>query len=1483
MSKRIINSDRRDPSKIRKKAELGLSNVDNIGSSEILALARDLFKDEIYRGDLYASTEIRENIPFEIPLCEFTSRSTKFSVTVSFMSGTNVRSVVKANVLHTFDNYDNQAIDEETFNIEFESVGQALTSPTSTIFFTVYTKSNSKTAVLSLNVGGNLKNLYNIDSISYYFSDYVVISTGSSTQMGFTPIVPKILIGDERGSYITGYGVVKKDFYCKSGNRKHSSFTKSLAIFDKNSGHLISEESLNISSQGDKYDVPKINNVAFTGSKKITYDGKSTRDITITAKHGSGEVTKENAGDHHWDVLSKIPMVSYDASIRSISEPEESEPEVITTSTSTSAPTTTSSTSTPNSTITIYRGEGIESINDSYDYLVVFSVTKGQSLKFRFITKEGYECNSSCLYFESGEVSSEWYHIPQSCSGGNYDEIGFLSVSGSGSYYLSAELKSTPTPPYSSWDLRRTGSAQIISDEGTTTPTATTTQSPATTTTQSPTTTTTQSPSDSPTVPELLFTVTLKGSNNQTISSLVSASISNPTSERTVVSYIFYKEIFPAGVDLSINSIKMSPEYSQYIDITTRNIYLETDGTEGVYVYFKNPRYIYDEGHRSVNLIITLNYAPKIPSPGSGSGSSNGYEPVIDPNSLMNYYASAKLFDRTNSIRGGLCTLVDIPSLPDNINSFYGAIKTLQNYAKQTSQYNDEHVVSIGFLRNYTECLYHILNFLVEGFANVEELKPLSGQFWFHQIKESREGIVLESTSAEDLGYLPILPNDGEIIPIGFSTKNLSTFENDKNDKLKLICKNSNYKFRITQWQRNTHNWSPIQDCSEFKNEHEITLNSNLKQSHLRIEIKSDGDIYLNQNVLGKRDSIVVEFNNKVYNEKYISLKDYFLPNSIFRRSLKNDPSYIFPVSLYSIGYIKKSDESEKIFYRKFSNANQNLNQVCYYSTNFEDYSSTGGLIWHGLSDITDNTGEYCTSVLIPATQKISGSNGEILDNYLCLQGFSMISGLNIEVSSPLNLFKIKILTSSNYYKWSEELPSPNWNNKIKVFTLGYSNFEPSFLDLINTDGDSDTYYYHINDTTKNIKERFFIQIIPTKDRTELTDIESIGTITFSSSNNPSQKYLTINVGQRGASSDISLDEDSKDSLFGYNNIVFYKSSDDINYSGYLVCKFNSVSSEELNKLDNTIDAYDKNGVKIEDVSCKLKAINSIDYFKFRDYGSYNFKIDLNSLSNSDIPEEKNLLDKFFIVEFQSKSASSLSNIKKIRLNKLDEYRTLIQNKTYYPSELLKQNNLYSCSFIMASSLNINQYLNPTLSLNARVKVNNTESEINTSISASNRENIEFIEEPLLYYVKNDFSESINFIDYLSDITLNSIDKNTFTYENFNTNQLTYKVFNSIKYINSDGVLRTISNEFLYDPNQEIINPNENLNFKLVDENNGVNLSGYNVNAIRIDSRIVLFKILKNGNYEMIHTSRGSNIINVRIDLSLMNVDPFITSKLFIE
>lgn len=318
MSQNIINPDRRDPSKIRNKADIGLSRVDNVGVSDILDITKDLVKDEVCKGDRYAEQELKAGVAFEIPLCEFTENSTKLSVTISFLKDDEIKYSITAHVFHTYDTPQSG----EPFRIKFDSVGNLILSSTNPISFYLYKGKNDQD-FLSLRCDSTLNISYEITSISYYFSDYIVVSNEKEDYIGFKRLTDQsILTGKNVGTLLPQNSRSDRYEYKPSeGDRSKASVASSLPVYDS-LDKLVYDESLNPSSSSG-YKFPTINEVPFTGSENIKVNNNSTRNITISAKH-SGPSQKD-AGDHNWEVLTDTrvlienPNISSGFSVKSLS------------------------------------------------------------------------------------------------------------------------------------------------------------------------------------------------------------------------------------------------------------------------------------------------------------------------------------------------------------------------------------------------------------------------------------------------------------------------------------------------------------------------------------------------------------------------------------------------------------------------------------------------------------------------------------------------------------------------------------------------------------------------------------------------------------------------------------------------------------------------------------------------------------------------------------------------------------------------------------------------------------------------------------------------------------------------------------------------------------------------------------------------------------------------------------------------------------
>ena len=166
MSQFIVNPEKRDPSNIRNKAELGLSKVDNLSASELINLTSSVAKNKIYKGNIFAKEEIKNGIKFEIPLCMFTERATKLSIVISFVNELEVVTGVTANIIYSLSS------EPEKIQLNYELFGEYINLENFPAYLTLYKGDNS--AVLSLICESGL-NVYNITGVSFNIIDYIIL------------------------------------------------------------------------------------------------------------------------------------------------------------------------------------------------------------------------------------------------------------------------------------------------------------------------------------------------------------------------------------------------------------------------------------------------------------------------------------------------------------------------------------------------------------------------------------------------------------------------------------------------------------------------------------------------------------------------------------------------------------------------------------------------------------------------------------------------------------------------------------------------------------------------------------------------------------------------------------------------------------------------------------------------------------------------------------------------------------------------------------------------------------------------------------------------------------------------------------------------------------------------------------------------------------------------------------------------------------
>ena len=295
-----VNPERRDPGYLRKKADVGLSNVDNISATDFINTVADDVKiignrkittnkfsaegKEYYLGILITPpnsglsahanfvTGLFENIHPDIELAQF-------SVDFSF----STQSAVSNGTL----GYTIQVPDSDPFLKDLELV---FTQVGSILYVTLYSKS------LPSSTDKNYFNQIGTD-LTEWTEGVQLIDTSEN-------YYDKIKGGKElaRIKLTTSHTTIQSE-YCES-----------LPVYDKKTGSRVLVEPRNYPlSELEGLDYPTINDVPFIarkGMKINNQDDNNARNITVPAKHKGS--TKEEAGGHDWEVLNNFKATSYD-------------------------------------------------------------------------------------------------------------------------------------------------------------------------------------------------------------------------------------------------------------------------------------------------------------------------------------------------------------------------------------------------------------------------------------------------------------------------------------------------------------------------------------------------------------------------------------------------------------------------------------------------------------------------------------------------------------------------------------------------------------------------------------------------------------------------------------------------------------------------------------------------------------------------------------------------------------------------------------------------------------------------------------------------------------------------------------------------------------------------------------------------------------------------------------------------------------------
>lgn len=285
-----INPERRDPGSIRKKADIGLPNVDNLSTSDYINIILDLVKDSINDDNIYSIGKSDPGVK-KIGICQFTTKSAHSMITIGLINPNgDIVECLKLDVIYT-ENDPNGTIDCRTF----VSLGTTYLKNSRLLFYEKIDVANNKricNVILELPdiINGNISKL-GVNVFEY---------TLGTKNLDSTKVNDTTLYGEG----FTLISEISCDESYLGANTAGSSL--GLAVYDED-GKLVKVKVGDSLDSSDGYDFPKINGVPFIAYLNSTVDGESGRDITVPAKH-SGP-TRVDAGEHAWEVLGEHPQV----------------------------------------------------------------------------------------------------------------------------------------------------------------------------------------------------------------------------------------------------------------------------------------------------------------------------------------------------------------------------------------------------------------------------------------------------------------------------------------------------------------------------------------------------------------------------------------------------------------------------------------------------------------------------------------------------------------------------------------------------------------------------------------------------------------------------------------------------------------------------------------------------------------------------------------------------------------------------------------------------------------------------------------------------------------------------------------------------------------------------------------------------------------------------------------------------------------------
>lgn len=293
MARIPVNPERRDPGFLRKKADVGLSNVDNISAADFVnTVAEDV---KMIGNQKVESKRINsEGKEFYMGIL----KTPELSAHAIFSTGLYID--------------DNPAKELAQFRVDF-SFSTVSPYDTGKVSYTIQLTDGNKylkdLELIFSQVGGYLYITLHAVKMPLYSSDVYFNKVGTKL-LDWTPGTIILEPSTNYGSVINNGIELKKVTLESSHSSIQPDFCESLPVYDSEGNRVLMESRNYTNQEMETYDYPTINGVPFIARKDMKIGNRNAgRNIEVTAKHQGSDLSQ--AGYHKWNVLEDLRTIGY--------------------------------------------------------------------------------------------------------------------------------------------------------------------------------------------------------------------------------------------------------------------------------------------------------------------------------------------------------------------------------------------------------------------------------------------------------------------------------------------------------------------------------------------------------------------------------------------------------------------------------------------------------------------------------------------------------------------------------------------------------------------------------------------------------------------------------------------------------------------------------------------------------------------------------------------------------------------------------------------------------------------------------------------------------------------------------------------------------------------------------------------------------------------------------------------------------------------